>query len=289
MNTLVCYCILHYKNFEVTIECVNNILKNNNTENFRIVVVDNGSNNNTGERLKALYEKNEKIHIIINESNLGFARGNNISYDYAKCILKADIIVMMNSDIMICNTFSAKKICEICKEGIDIIIPDIINKIGNHQNPLRKNIPDRKEYLISMMKNIMIILGVQIPVAGKYIYFWYQKRINNRETRLVKKDFAFNWKDFVPHGSCIIFNKKWIEKEDFAFVPITFLYCEEEILYSYIKKNKYSMLFYPDLCVKHLEDASIDYAYKNGKEKLIFRLKCQTKSIISYLKFDAKQ
>lgn len=95
-------------------------------------------------------------------------------------------------------TFSAKKICEICKEGIDIIIPDIINKIGNHQNPLRKNIPDRKEYLISMMKNIMIILGVQIPVAGKYIYFWYQKRINNRETRLVKKDFAFNWKDFVP-------------------------------------------------------------------------------------------
>ena len=78
MNTLVCYCILHYKNFEVTIECVNNILKNNNTENFRIVVVDNGSNNNTGERLKALYEKNEKIHIIINESNLGFARGNNI-------------------------------------------------------------------------------------------------------------------------------------------------------------------------------------------------------------------
>lgn len=101
-----------------------------------------------------------------------------------------------------------------------------------------------------MMKNIMIILGVQIPVAGKYIYFWYQKRINNRETRLVKKDFAFNWKDFVPHGSCIIFNKKWIEKEDFAFVPITFLYYEEEILYSYIKKNKYSMLFYPDLCVK---------------------------------------
>lgn len=109
MNTLVCYCILHYKNFEVTIECVNNILKNNNTENFRIVVVDNGSNNNTGERLKALYEKNEKIHIIINESNLGFARGNNISYDYAKCILKADIIVMMNSDIMICILLVQKK------------------------------------------------------------------------------------------------------------------------------------------------------------------------------------
>lgn len=53
------FVILHYKTYEMTEICVETLLSTFNNFSFQIVVVDNGSSNESGERLtnKYFYEK----------------------------------------------------------------------------------------------------------------------------------------------------------------------------------------------------------------------------------------
>ena len=66
------FIILHYKNINDTIECINSIrtLEDNN---YKIVVVDNNSGIEEDDiKLKSLVDD-----LIILEENIGFAKGNN--------------------------------------------------------------------------------------------------------------------------------------------------------------------------------------------------------------------
>lgn len=49
-----------------------------------IVIVDNASANGTGRELQQLYQGAENIYVILNPENLGFARGNNVGFEFAK-------------------------------------------------------------------------------------------------------------------------------------------------------------------------------------------------------------
>ena len=43
----------------------------------------------------------KKLNVLINDKNLGFARGNNVAYQYSKFKYKPDFIVIMNNDVEI--------------------------------------------------------------------------------------------------------------------------------------------------------------------------------------------
>ena len=43
---------------------------------------------------------NDKIHFIESGENLGFAKGNNIGFHYAKYELHSDIIILANNDLI---------------------------------------------------------------------------------------------------------------------------------------------------------------------------------------------
>lgn len=47
-----CFIILHYKNLQDTLECVNSIKKNILEKSYKIIIVDNGSLDGTTEKLK---------------------------------------------------------------------------------------------------------------------------------------------------------------------------------------------------------------------------------------------
>ena len=80
------FVILHYISITDTIECIESILKNINYLKYYIIVVDNGSKNNSGNILKEKYKNNSNVKVILNENNLGFARGNNVGYKLAKYV-----------------------------------------------------------------------------------------------------------------------------------------------------------------------------------------------------------
>lgn len=85
----------------MTKKCVDSIVSNYREYNIQVAIVDNGSGNNSGERLRDLYKDNEKVIVLINKENMGFARGNNTGYHYLRKYYNLDYIVILNNDVII--------------------------------------------------------------------------------------------------------------------------------------------------------------------------------------------
>jgi len=66
--------ILNYRNYRQTIACCRNLIK---AGLDRIVVVDNGSPNESLAKLKSSLGNDAKVSILGTKANLGYARGNN--------------------------------------------------------------------------------------------------------------------------------------------------------------------------------------------------------------------
>ena len=68
-----------------------------NYSNYKIILVDNGSQDGSIQKLKKRFGDAEEIKIIANQENLGFAGGNNVGMEYA---VKegADAVLLINND-----------------------------------------------------------------------------------------------------------------------------------------------------------------------------------------------
>jgi len=91
--------LLNWNNPYDTVECIES-LKEISYPNYEIIVVDN---NSTDDSIKEL-ENIRNIQLIRNDSNLGFAGGNNVGIEYA---LKrsSDLILLLNNDTVVEKEF----------------------------------------------------------------------------------------------------------------------------------------------------------------------------------------
>ena len=273
----IAFLILHYQNIDVTKKCINYLLRLNNIYNNYIVIIDNASPNGTGEIIKNMYCNKKNIHVICSKTNVGFSSGNNIGYIYAKNNLQVDVIVAMNSDVFINEVDFIKKMQNAISNNIEkyIIAPDIVVKNGYHQNPYMKEpISTEKQKKILIRKYMGYIL-YSIPFVGKKMIS--RKKIvefQPNQKNKVKEPLL----NIVPHGACVIYLPNWVNNENIAFIEGTFLFVEEELLYDYCKAKGYSILYYPNLVVNHVEDASQNLVNKNALEKKKNQLKYEIQS-----------
>jgi len=82
--------ILSYNTANVTLECLHSVQKYLPKKDTEIIVVDNASTDNTIPLLQK-----ENIKLIINQTNLGFSKGNNIGAKMAV----GEYLLFLNSDI----------------------------------------------------------------------------------------------------------------------------------------------------------------------------------------------
>ena len=287
MNKIV-FVILHYNNIDDTINCINSInrLKDNKIMK-KIIIVDNCSPNKTGEELNNLYKEKDYINVILLDKNYGFSYGNNIGYKYA-LKEKPDTIVVSNNDIIfedndfLINYYNLKNE----NNNFDIMSPDIINLNDRHQNPLSLELTTIGKARKNVFVNTCYSILLSIPILNRLIFKykqnhekkWFDDYYKNRE------GMSFDKNDFIPFGAIIIFSNNWIRNETIAFPSNTFMYQEEEILYSYIKKNKYRLLFYDKMVVRHLEGRSTN-SINNEKIKVArFQAKTKAKSLKEYIR-----
>lgn len=93
--------VLNYNNPNDTIECINSLMKNN-YRNFDVILIDNGSTDNSVELLNSIKYKN--LFFIQNEQNLGFAGGCNIGIRHA-LQNGAKYILLLNNDTVVKGDF----------------------------------------------------------------------------------------------------------------------------------------------------------------------------------------
>ena len=95
INSTVAVIIVNWKKYDITSSCIESILNSTNS-NFKIILVDNESDN---KKVKNFKYRNE-IEIIQNKKNEGFSKANNIGIDYA---LKNnyDYTILINNDTIV--------------------------------------------------------------------------------------------------------------------------------------------------------------------------------------------
>ena len=293
------YVILHYKNLNDTIKCIESLLRTTNNDS-NLIVVDNGSGDGSGEKLKKKYQDMPQIKVLLLENNVGFSKGNNAGYIYVKKNYDSDFIVVTNNDVVFYQKNFEETIKKIYAQSQFYVLgPDVyIPRHKDHQNPLFKT-PINKQQLINEIKEYkyyrknplkfekrLKIHALKNRLCSKY------KVINFLYSTLRGKDvldYKKRYENVGLQGSCLIFSKKFIMKEDKAFEPEPFLYEEETFLFYRCQKKSYKMVYDPSIAIRHEEAASFTNANKDNIQRLKFMLNHHVKAREELLKYLEKE
>jgi len=280
----ISYLILHYKNIDDTLKCIESIKFISSNDDWSIVVVDNGSSNGTGEQLENKYKNESNIQIVVLKENLGFSKGNNVGYSYIKSNINPQFIVVTNNDVIFFQKDFTKKIKNIFDENEFYVLgPDIyVRHNREHQSPIGLK-PITKE---NLSKEILMYEYYQ-----KHLYkYVLRRKLQNIKNNLYNNNKYFRkvynliqdkeeinlqqqYKNIIVQGACIIVSEKYIQSEDKMFMPEPFLYCEEYFLFYKCLKKGYLIVYDPRIVIWHEDSASIKKSSSNAVKKAEFTLK----------------
>lgn len=213
MSYKFCAVILNYNSYGETVECVNALLKMK-YDACEIVIVDNGSKNESVSVLKERFSGNGRVHIIVSENNLGFAKGNNLGISYAREKLGADFVYVCNSD-----TVSPEKlfgeILKAYKRGTGVISPSVYRPDGSFQLPNENSDSITKRLRFSITHLLM----------GMVLLFVLRKK-NEKPVFDVKTAEPDSFGRYVLQGCSYFLTPDYFEHYK-GLYPKTFLYWEE--------------------------------------------------------------
>ena len=267
------FVILHYKNTQETIKCINSILSYE--EEVSIVVIDNGSCDGSGQYLKKLYSETLVNFIILNKKR-GFSEANNIGCRYIIKVNNPDFLIVCNNDVQFTDKYMLNKIEDIyIQEGFGVLGPDIYNKkLKEHQSPFRLEYATanlinkeiqyyKRKKLFLPLEHLGIRIINKIPLINKAsrILNFYRIKNQHRKFKCFQKQ-----KNVVLYGACLIFSKEYFKKYSSVFYPETFFYCEEDILFLRCLKDNILICYDPGIQVTHTNKASTYYGNRFKQE-----------------------
>lgn len=269
------FIILHYQVYEETINCVNSIIKNIDTDAYKIIIVDNFSPNKSGKYLYEYYNDENKIIVIELDKNLGFAKGNNRGIDFLRDKYDVNFICCLNNDtILFQKCFYGNIYKEFKKSNCAIIGPQII--LENNEIFIFGDKLHSKSFYIDQLNKLC-----QYDSNNDKKNSLSNKKLKNkvRHNKFISKFlnifYVYKYKshfrkeNVLLHGCCLIFTPIFFNKMD-GFDSRTFLYKEEQLLYLKAKRNGLLTVYNPKIKIKHLEDRATNYNERKSSE-----LKCR--------------
>jgi len=91
--------VVNYDGARLLVECLRSVLDLSDYPEYEVLVVDNGSKDDSVNQVMARFSKTDKIGIIPLGKNFGFAEGSNLGY--ANSSPEAKYIVFLNNDVTV--------------------------------------------------------------------------------------------------------------------------------------------------------------------------------------------
>ena len=256
MNPNVFIIILNWNGKKDTLECLSS-LKKIYYKNYKIVLVDNGSKDDSVKEIKKNFPS---VEIIKNKKNLGFSEGNNVGIRYA---LKneADYVLLLNNDTIVYKDFLKKMIGEAEKnEQIGIIGPKI--------------------YYYSKPKILWFSGGMINYKKGLFTHIGQNKKDSKEYSHLGNVDYI---------TGCAMLIKKSVIKSIGLLDPKYFAYFEDIDYCIRAKKAGYGIRLVPEAKIKHKvssssggEENPLKTYYKNRNILLFMKKHSPRKAIFSF-------
>lgn len=257
--------ILNFNTAALTIRCIDNLLSL--SDELKIVVVDNNSSDGSLEKLNRLYETDNRIHILQNKTNAGYAQGNNIGIKYIRDhFLKARYVLVHN--------------------------PDVVTNSKEIIHELKKVLEEHEEYAIA---SCQVILNNQLRYGyctWKYPdkkHMWCAGTFSQRllfiaaNTDYDELEIHNNIAEVDAVTGCFFLGKLDELKKVNDFDERTFLYFEEVILAKKLIRNNKREVILINECVYHNHQDK-DKSLRDYRRKLFDR-KCFLKSKMIYTEY----
>ena len=283
------FVILHYNAMKETIDCVNSIKKKIDAKQYHIIIVDNASPNHTGKKLEEMYALDNQVTVILASGNLGFAKGNNLGYDYAVNLERCDFVCVMNNDTLIVqDDFFATILEEYKSSNFGVMGPKILLNDGKiqpvtHKMPnvefFEKEIKLHKRELALRRKHLYSLYVFCRKVKSFFLLISGHRRVSRFKPYVMTDHLDDRRENVVLHGCCLIFSPKYISAYENGFMPDTFLYKEEELLYLRCRNKNLLTVYNPKLMIRHLEDVATETVSTRKKEKQFIWLENQINSL----------
>jgi GT2 family glycosyltransferase len=119
--------VLTYNGLALTRACLESIVRSTQWPNLEIVIVDNASSDGTRELVTDFARTHEGVKLLLNETNEGFARGNNRGLQTAE----GDYLVMLNNDTVVSQGWLGRMIRHLERDATIGFIGPVTNGAGN--------------------------------------------------------------------------------------------------------------------------------------------------------------
>jgi hypothetical protein len=128
-DPLVSIVILTHNNWQFSNACLHSIIRHSDYPNFEIIVVDNASTDETREKLAELQRQEPRLRVILNDSNMGFAAGNNVGIT----VSKGEYVILLNNDTYVTRGWIRGLIRPMELNSEIGLVGPLTNNIGNEQ------------------------------------------------------------------------------------------------------------------------------------------------------------
>ncbi|MBQ8891814.1 MAG: glycosyltransferase family 2 protein [Bacilli bacterium] len=235
--------ILNYNDYNTTFEMLNRIKDYKVLD--MILVVDNHSSDDSFNKLKKL--ETDKIKVIETNENKGYAYGNNYGLKYLEA---KDInnVIISNPDVMVDEDTIIKLKEDLESPDVTLVAP-IIDEHG---------VLSRGWKLPRFREDFLSNINYFHKYASKLLS--YKDEYYNKELVQVE----------AVHG-CFFMIKLDKFKEIGYFDDATFLYYEENILGSKLKKHSYKSYIDTSVLVKHNLSVSVNKSFNSLKKYKILK------------------
>jgi len=229
--------VLNYNGKELLKDCFSSLRRiNYPKERYEVIMVDNGSEDNSIEYVKKNFPW---VKILALDKNYGFAEGNNKGINVAK----GEYIVFLNNDTKVDKNW----LIELVKvASSDEKIGIVGSKVLNFYNP-----------------KIIEYAGGYLDILGSPFHRGLNEIDKGQYDRIEEV--------FYVLGSSLLIKRNVLKKLKYCFDPSYFLYFEETDLCWRVKLLGYKVVYVPSSIVFHkggvtaskLKEKAIYYLYKN--------------------------
>ncbi|MCI1477146.1 MAG: glycosyltransferase family 2 protein [Clostridium beijerinckii] len=239
--------IVNYNTYDLTKQTIESIIKEHPNFNYEVILVDNASSDGSINKLQDKFRNiitTQKLRIIINKDNLGFAKANNIGIKFAR----GKYILLLNSDTVLKENCLEKCIVRMEKDkNIGALGCKVILANGELDHACKRGFPT--------------------PKASLYYFLKLYKR---NGLKYGQYNALHLGKDDIGEVDCLtgafmlmpklVFDEVGGLDEDF------FMYGEDIDLCYKIKECGYKILYYPDAQIIHYKGGSS----KKKRSKVIY-------------------
>ncbi len=220
--------VLNYLNFDQTILCVQDLLRQDYPD-LDIVVVDNQSPNDSLAKLKEAFANEPRVTILQSGENRGYAGGNNFGARWRIGKGAVDYLLICNSDIRIPDPLTIRHMVDFAESKQDLggVGPRLVTPNGFPQGPY-----GRPQIFLRTVRFLLPFFPV--------VYRLWKKRFRETKPRPCYAIVgAFMLMKAGPFTAAKLFDEQ------------TFLGAEEYILAERMRKVGFRFYYFPTVSVIH--------------------------------------